>query len=207
MQLFLLFMSFSLAVEALHAFIQDESEHKYSHDEESAEDQEETGWKYIHGDVFKFPALTIFIFSLALVGVFYPYNRGALFTALVVIYALTSGIAGYTATFMYLQLEGTTWVRNLLLTCCLFCGPLFLTFCFLNTVAVAYSATEALPFGPLWMNLVFYFLNSIFWINQVAPTLVPLLKFYFHEEVRKATVSAIMFSQVGSGEGTCLRVR
>lgn len=27
-QLFLLFMSFSLAVEALHAFIQDESEHK-----------------------------------------------------------------------------------------------------------------------------------------------------------------------------------
>lgn len=28
-QLFLLFMSFSLAVEALHAFIQDESEHKW----------------------------------------------------------------------------------------------------------------------------------------------------------------------------------
>lgn len=29
LQLFLLFMSFSLAVEALHAFIQDESEHKH----------------------------------------------------------------------------------------------------------------------------------------------------------------------------------
>ncbi|KAM2784320.1 hypothetical protein FF1_005453 [Malus domestica] len=27
------------------------------------------------------------------------------------------------------------------------------------------------------------------WIDQVAPTLVPLLKFYFHEEVRKAAVS------------------
>ena len=26
---------------------------------------------------------------------------------------------------------------------------------------------------------------------QVAPTLVPLLKFYFHEEVRKAAVSGI----------------
>lgn len=26
---------------------------------------------------------------------------------------------------------------------------------------------------------------------QVAPTLVPLLKFYFHEEVRKAAVSAM----------------
>jgi len=47
---------------------------------------------------------------LALVGVFYPYNRGALFTALVVIYALTSGIAGYTAASFYCQLEGTNWV-------------------------------------------------------------------------------------------------
>jgi hypothetical protein len=47
---------------------------------------------------------------LALVGVFYPYNRGALFTALVVIYALTSGIAGYTATSFYCQLEGKNWV-------------------------------------------------------------------------------------------------
>ncbi|XLR14291.1 hypothetical protein S83_042229, partial [Arachis hypogaea] len=29
------------------------------------------------------------------------------------------------------------------------------------------------------------------WIDQVAGTLVPLLKFYFHEEVRKAAVSAM----------------
>ncbi|KVH92148.1 Nonaspanin (TM9SF) [Cynara cardunculus var. scolymus] len=101
---------------------------KYAHDEEAAEDQEETGWKYIHGDVFRYPkfkslfaaalgsgsqlfALTIFIFILALVGVFYPYNRGALFTALVVIYALTSGIAGYTASSFYCQLEGTNWAE------------------------------------------------------------------------------------------------
>ncbi|KAJ6960762.1 hypothetical protein NC653_038705 [Populus alba x Populus x berolinensis] len=139
---------------------------KYAHDEESAEDQEETGWKYIHGDVFRYPkyksllaaafgsgtqlfTLTIFIFMLALVGVFYPYNRGALFTALVVIYALTAGIAGYTAASFFCQLEGTNWVRNLLLTGALFCGPLFLTFCFLNTVAIAYSATAALPFGTI----------------------------------------------------------
>ena len=28
---------------------------RYAHDEETVEDQEETGWKYIHGDVFRFP--------------------------------------------------------------------------------------------------------------------------------------------------------
>lgn len=36
-----------------------------------------------------------------------------------------------------------------MLTRCFFCGPLFLTFCFLNTVAIAYSATAALPFGTI----------------------------------------------------------
>ncbi|CAD6246786.1 unnamed protein product [Miscanthus lutarioriparius] len=155
---------------------------KYSHEDESLEDQEETGWKYIHGDVFRFPkqksvfaaligsgtqllALAIFIFLLALVGVFYPYNRGALFTALVVIYALTSGIAGYTATSFYLQLEGTNWVRNLILTGCLFCGPLFLTFCFLNTVAIAYSATAALPFGTIIVII-------LIWALVTSPLLV-----------------------------------
>ncbi|CAN4126909.1 unnamed protein product [Withania somnifera] len=155
---------------------------KYAHDEEAADDQEETGWKYIHGDVFRYPkqkslfaaalgsgtqlfTLAIFIFILALVGVFYPYNRGALFTALVVIYALTSGIAGYTAASFYCQLEGKNWVRNLLLTGGLFCGPLFLTFCFLNTVAIAYHATAALPFG----TIVVIFL---IWTLVTSPLLV-----------------------------------
>ncbi|XP_075644369.1 transmembrane 9 superfamily member 2-like isoform X3 [Castanea sativa] len=155
---------------------------KYTHDEEAADDQEETGWKYIHGDVFRYPkykslfaaalgsgtqlfTLAIFIFLLALVGVFYPYNRGALFTALVVIYALTSGIAGYTAASFYCQLEGQNWVRNLLFTGSLFCGPLFLTFCFLNTVAIAYSSTAALPFG----TIVVIFL---IWTLVTSPLLV-----------------------------------
>ncbi|XP_059449260.1 transmembrane 9 superfamily member 3 [Corylus avellana] len=155
---------------------------KYAHDEEAADDQEETGWKYIHGDVFRYPkykslfaaslgsgtqlfTLAIFIFMLALVGVFYPYNRGALFTALVVIYALTSGIAGYTAASFYCQLEGNNWVRNLLLTGSLFCGPLFLTFCFLNTVAIGYSSTAALPFG----TIVVIFL---IWTLVTSPLLV-----------------------------------
>jgi hypothetical protein len=37
----------------------------------------------------------------------------------------------------------------LLLTGGLFCGPLLLTFSFLNTVAITYSATAALPFGTI----------------------------------------------------------
>ncbi|MED6154995.1 Transmembrane 9 superfamily member 4 [Stylosanthes scabra] len=102
---------------------------KFTHDEEAVNDQEGSGWKYIHGDVFRYPihkslfaaatgigtqllALSIFIFMLALVGVFYPYNRGALITALVIIYALTSGIAGYSAASFYYMIEGKKWVHS-----------------------------------------------------------------------------------------------
>lgn len=56
-------------------------------------------------------------------------------------------------------------VRNLLLTSCLFCGPLFLTFCFLNTVAIIYNATAALPFGTILVIL-------LIWTLVTSPLLV-----------------------------------
>ena len=52
-------------------------------------------------------------------------------------------------------------VRNLILTGFLFCGPLFLTFCFLNTVAIAYNSTAALPFGTIVVILLIWTLVTI----------------------------------------------
>eukprot|EP00958_Prasinococcus_capsulatus_P019085 scaffold2298_cov388-Prasinococcus_capsulatus_cf.AAC.14 len=141
--------------------------------EDEIDDAEETGWKYIHGDVFRFPVnkslfcafvgtgtqllfMVFFIFMLALVGVFYPYNRGALFTACILIYACTAGIAGYISSLYYKQMEGTNWVRNVILTAMLFCGPFFLTFSFLNTVAIGYRSTAALPFGTICIVIVIW---------------------------------------------------
>jgi transmembrane 9 superfamily member 1 len=82
--------------------------------------------------------LSLCIFGLALLGTFYPYNRGALFTALIVLYACTAGIAGYTAARLYRQMEGQAWGRAVLVTVLCYCGPFFAMFCFLNTVAIAY---------------------------------------------------------------------
>ena len=45
--------------------------------------------------------LALFIFALALVGTFYPYNRGALYTALIVLYALTAIVGGYASASLY----------------------------------------------------------------------------------------------------------
>ncbi len=84
---------------------------KYTRDDEMGEEQEETGWKYLHGDVFRFPphynlfsammgvgaqilVMAMCIFALALVGIFYPYNRGGLLSSCVILYALTAGISG-----------------------------------------------------------------------------------------------------------------
>ena len=128
---------------------------KYSVDEEEPEDVEESGWKFVHGDVFRFPphksffcafagtglqvlVLTFCVFGLSLIGAFYPYNRGAMFTALILLYALTAGTAGYTSASYYKQMEGVKWVRNLMLTTLVFCAPLLAVFSFNNTVAWIY---------------------------------------------------------------------
>jgi hypothetical protein len=148
---------------------------KYSIDDEDPEDQEESGWKFVHGDVFRFPpakslfcamvgsgtqllVLSFCVFALALVGAFYPYNRGAMFTALIVLYALTAGVAGYTSAAYYRQMEGTKWVGNLMLTCVVFCGPLFLVFCFNNSVAWAYGVSLSRSLW-MWMWMALRFLK------------------------------------------------
>ena len=41
----------------------------------------------------------------ACMNLFYPYNRGALCTALIVLYSLTAGIAGYVAASYYKQVK------------------------------------------------------------------------------------------------------
>ncbi len=38
--------------------------------------------------------IALFVFALALLGTFYPYNRGAMLSACVLLYALTAGVAG-----------------------------------------------------------------------------------------------------------------
>ena len=50
----------------------------------------------------------------------------------------TAGVAGYISGVQYKLFGGTNWVRNVLLTATLFCGPLLVVFSFLNTVAIVY---------------------------------------------------------------------
>ncbi|KAK1416282.1 hypothetical protein QVD17_32071 [Tagetes erecta] len=157
---------------------------KYSLDVEenqAAENHEETGWKNIHGDVFRFPkhkslfaaalgsgthllVLIVSILGLGFLGYFPPYARGVFWNALVIGYAVTSVVSGYTSASFYSQLEGTNWMKNLFLTGDLFFTPLLLTFGLLNIIANFYGTTVALPLGGI-------FLLSVLWMFLALPLL------------------------------------
>ncbi|PWA77657.1 nonaspanin (TM9SF) [Artemisia annua] len=157
---------------------------KNSHDveEDQVADNEETGWKKIHGDVFRFPKhksllaaafgsgthlllLIVSILVLGHMGYFQPYARGIFWNALVIAYVVTSVVSGYTSVSFYSQLEGTTWMKNLLLTGGLYIGPLFLAFGFLNTIAISNRATAAVPLEAI-------VILSLIWIFFASPLLL-----------------------------------
>lgn len=56
---------------------------------------------------------------------------------------------GYVSGVYYKMLGGSTWVNNVLLVSVLFCGPVLGIFAYLNTVAIFYRSTAALPFGTI----------------------------------------------------------
>ncbi|CAM8913435.1 unnamed protein product [Rhodiola kirilowii] len=142
---------------------------------EDGEEESEVGWKYLHGDVFRCPrnmslfsavlgagsqlySLLCTLFLLASFDVLYPYSRGSLCTSLIVVYALTSFVAGYSSSSFHNQLSASGWQRSVLISGLLYLGPVFVIMCILNTVAIFYGATAALPFG----TIVLIILISIF---------------------------------------------
>ncbi|KAK0604006.1 hypothetical protein LWI29_011112 [Acer saccharum] len=137
------------------------------------EEDKEVGWKFIHGDVFRHPQnLSLFsavlgvgnqlltmiciLFVLAFLGFLYPYNRGLLCTSLVFIYTLTSVVGGYSAASFHNQFSNTGWEKSVLLAGILYLGPLFVTVLTLNTIAISYGATAALPFATMIVILLIY---------------------------------------------------
>ncbi|KAI8462639.1 MAG: EMP/nonaspanin domain family protein [Monoraphidium minutum] len=149
-----------------------------SSDEEDGSDSDETGWKNLHGDVFRLPkdtnlfsamlgvgtqvlVITLSVFALALMDTFYPYNRGAMLSACVVLYALTAGIAGYVGGIWFKRMGGTLWLSNVMLTASLFFGPLIAVFSVLNTVAWVQGSTQALPFGTICIIVVIWALVTL----------------------------------------------
>uniref|UniRef100_A0A673VYK4 Transmembrane 9 superfamily member n=1 Tax=Salmo trutta TaxID=8032 RepID=A0A673VYK4_SALTR len=133
-------------------------------------DQGDNGWKIIHTDVFRFPpyksllcavlgvgaqflTLATGIIVMALLGMFNVHRHGAINSAAIMLYALTSCVSGYCSCSFYTQIHGQRWVWNIILTSSLFSAPLFLTWSVVNSVHWWSGSTQALPASTVLLLL------------------------------------------------------
>lgn len=143
---------------------------RYMEVDEDELTEEETGWKMIHGDVFRPPPhanlfsamigsgaqifFTLLILLVCvLVGVFRATKRGALLTAVIVIYALCGLAGGIVGGRVFKQLKGKNWVWNVVLTAFVFPVPLGIVFSIVNTIAWNSQSTAALPVTTIGLML------------------------------------------------------
>lgn len=126
------------------------------------DESDDFGWKQVHGDVFRFPrglsilcpflgtgvqllALTTILLLFGVLEMFHPLSRGTIYTSALCCYAATAWIAGFSSGYLYKQMGGGAWVRNALATVLVFCGPAAVIWLCLNSVALLYNSTRALP--------------------------------------------------------------
>jgi transmembrane 9 superfamily protein 2/4 len=140
--------------------------------------QEDSGWKLVHGDVFRPPAnpllLSIFLgngaqlfvmtgltIAFALLGFLSPSNRGSLGTIMVLLYTIFGFVGGYVSARVYKALGGDKWKLNIALTPLLVPGIVFSTFLFLDLFLWAKQSSGAVPFTTMLAIIAIWFIISV----------------------------------------------
>ncbi|KAG1660058.1 Transmembrane 9 superfamily member 4 [Nymphon striatum] len=151
---------------------------KYNRDEEMDDTLEESGWKLVHGDVFRpprhpklFSALIgsgIQLFFVALITIFFamlgmlsPASRGALMTVAIFMYCFMGVIAGYYSGRLYRTIRGVQWKKAAFLTATFFPGVVFGTGFFLNFFIWGKHSSGAVPFVTMLALICMWFGISV----------------------------------------------
>lgn len=147
---------------------------KYNADDAADEAIEQSGWKLVHGDIFrppKYPRLfvatigsgvQIFLMSMitilfAMLGMLSPASRGALMTCAIFFYAAMGGIAGFVSARIYKTIRGRRWKKAAFLTGVLYPGMVFGACFFLNFFIWKKSSSGAVPFTTMLSLLFIWF--------------------------------------------------
>lgn len=142
------------------------------------EEAEETGWKLVHGDVFRPPNRPMFLSVLvgsgvqilgmtmvtmvfAVLGFLSPANRGGLMTAMVVLFIVMGVFAGYFSTRTYKMFRGQAWKKNTVMTSMAFPGTVFSIFFVLNLFIWGEKSSGAVPFSTLVALVALWFGISV----------------------------------------------
>jgi transmembrane 9 superfamily protein 2/4 len=99
---------------------------------------------------------------VALLGFLSPANRGALLTAILVLYALMGIQAGYVSARLYKLMKGTQWKRNTVQTALLVPGVVLSVFFGLNLLLAFQKSSAAVGFFRL-------FTVAFLWIGVSVP--------------------------------------
>ncbi|MBN3282486.1 TM9S2 protein, partial [Polyodon spathula] len=170
-----LFLSGMVAMIMLRTLHKDIARYNQVDQEEA---QEESGWKQVHGDVFRPPRkgmllsvflgqgtqifiMTFITLFLACLGFLSPANRGALMTCSMVLWVLLGTPAGYVSARMYKTFGGEKWKTNVLLTALLCPGVVFSDFFIMNLILWVKGSSAAIPFGTLVAVLAMWFGISV----------------------------------------------
>jgi transmembrane 9 superfamily protein 2/4 len=186
-----LFLSGMVAMIMMRTLHRDIS--RYNQLEAPEETAEETGWKMVHGDVFRPPPLPstlaaycgsgVQIFGMALttmvfavLGFLSPANRGGLLTAMLLLFVFMGLFAGYFSARLYKTLKGESWKTNTMQTALMFPGVCFGVFFVLNLFIWGEKSSGAVPFGTLFalcflwfgISVPLVFLGSYFGVKRPA---------------------------------------
>jgi transmembrane 9 superfamily protein 2/4 len=136
--------------------------------------QEETGWKLVHGDVFRPPttspmllavlagtgiqilASAFILIVFACFGFLSPANRGGFETAMLLLFVMCASFAGYWSARLYKMFGGKMWRRNTLLTAFLFPGVIFTIFFIVNLFVWGAGSSGAVPILAMLALLVLW---------------------------------------------------
>jgi len=167
-----LFLSAMVAMIMLRILRRDFSRYNAIDNSEEAQ-QEETGWKLIHGEVFRPPAhgglfsvlvgtgvqvfgMTLVTLVFAVLGFLSPANRGGLMSALLLLFVFMGSLAGYTSTRLFKMFKLVDWKKNTLTTALFFPGLVFAVFFILNLFVAGEHSSGAVPFGSLLALLLLW---------------------------------------------------
>jgi transmembrane 9 superfamily protein 2/4 len=172
----MLFLSGMVAMILLRTLHRDIT--KYNELATAEEALEETGWKLVHGDVFRKPrharylavsvgngvqilgmALVTMIFSI--LGFLSPANRGGLLQSMMLLFTFMGILAGYTSSRLYKVFGGDDWKTCTLLTAFLYPGFFFIVFFVLNLFIWGQKSSGAVPFTTMFALLVLWFGISV----------------------------------------------
>ena len=151
---------------------------QYNQLETQEEAQEETGWKLVHGDVFRppvnsdllcvyvgtgaqFVGMIVVTMVFAVLGFLSPSNRGGLMTAMLLIWVLMGLIAGYSSARLYKMFKGADWKKITIKTAFLFPGIIFALFFFLNALIWGEKSSGAVPFSTMFALVFLWFGISV----------------------------------------------